>query len=152
MINLRPFLLKAKPPFFMKRKGKDILIVQIYVDDIIFGVTNEYLCKDFAKCMQDEFKMSMKRELNFFIGLQIKQINDYIFINQSKYIKDLLKRFGIEHVKDADAPMGTSTNLDIEENGKNIDITKYQVMSGSLLYVTASRPNIMFCICLCVCF
>jgi hypothetical protein len=136
----------------MKRKGKDILIVQIYVDDIIFGVTNEYLCKDFVKCMQDEFKMSMKRELNFFIGLQIKQINDYIFINQSKYIKDLLKRFGIEHVKDADAPMGTSTNLDIEENGKNIDITKYQVMSGSLLYVTASRPNIMFCICLCVCF
>jgi hypothetical protein len=136
----------------MKRKGKDILIVQIYVDDIIFGVTNEYLCKDFVKCMQDEFKMSMKRELNFFIGLQIKQINDYIFINQSKYIKDLLKRFGIEHVKDADAPMGTSTNLDIEENGKNIDITKYQVMSGSLLYVTASRPNIMFYICLCVCF
>jgi hypothetical protein len=138
----------------MKRKGKDILIVQIYVDDIIFGVTNEYLCKDFAKCMQDEFKMSMKRELNFFIGLQIKQINDYIFINQSKYIKDLLKRFGMEHVKDVDAPMGTSTNLDIEENenGKNIDITKYQDMFGSLLYLTASRPDIMFCICLYVYF
>lgn len=96
--------------------------------------------------------MSMKRELNFFTRLQIKQINYYIFINQSKYIKVLLKRFGMEHINEADTPMGTSTNLDIEENGKNIDITKYQDMPGSLFYLTASRPDIMFCIYLCACF
>lgn len=98
---------KIDTTLFTKRKGKDILIVQIYVDDIIFGATNESLCKEFAKCMQEEFEMSMMGELNFFLGLQIKQTRDGIFINQSKYTKDLLKRFGMEHVKDADTPMGT---------------------------------------------
>jgi len=75
------------------------LIVQIYIDDIIFDATNEYLCKDFAKCLQDKFEMSMMRELNFFLHFQIKETKDDIFINQRKYIKDLLKRFGMEHLK-----------------------------------------------------
>jgi hypothetical protein len=83
------------------------LIVQIYVDDIIFGATNESLFKDFAKYRQEEFKMSMMEKLNFFIGLQIKQTKDDIFINQSKYVKDLLKRFGMEQVKEANMLMGT---------------------------------------------
>jgi hypothetical protein len=102
--------------------------------------------------MQDEFKMSMMRELNFFLGLQIKQINDEIFINQSRCIKDLIKRFGMKHVKKADMFMGTSIKLDMDENGKNIDITKYQGMIGSLLYLIVSRPNIIFSVCLCTCF
>lgn len=140
---------KIDTTLFTKRKGKDILIVQIYVDDIIFGATNESLCKEFAKCMQEEFEMSMMGELNFFLGLQIKQTRDGIFINQSKYTKDLLKRFGMEHVKDADTPMGTSTKLDMDEKGKTVDITKYRGMIGSLLYLTASRPDIMFSVCLC---
>jgi len=125
------------------------LFVQIYVDHIIFDAINKSLCKKFTKCMQDEFKMSMMRELNFFLGLQIKQINDEIFINQSRCIKDLIKRFGMKHVKKADMFMGTSIKLDMDENGKNIDITKYQGMIGSLLYLTTSRPNIIFCVCLC---
>ena len=86
------------------------------------------------------------------IRLQIKQKKDDIFINQGKYIKDLLKRFGMEHIKKADTPMGSSTNLDMDENGKNIDITKYRGMIGSLLYLTASRPDIMFNVCLCAYF
>ena len=76
--------------------------------------------------------------------MQIKQTKDDIFINQGKYIKDLLKRFRLEHVKEADTPMRTSTKLDMDENGKNEDITKYRGMIGSLLYLTISRPNIMF--------
>jgi hypothetical protein len=98
--------------------------------------------------MQDEFEMSMMGGLNFFIGLQIKQTRDVIFINQSKHINDLLKRFGMEQVKTADTPMGTSTKLDMDENSKNIDITKYQGMIGSLLYLIANRPDIMFSVCL----
>jgi hypothetical protein len=85
--------------FFTKRKGKDILIVQIYVDDIIFGITNESLCKNFVKHIQDELEMNMMRELNFILRSQIKQEKNRIFINQNKYIKDLLKIFGMEHVK-----------------------------------------------------
>jgi len=128
------------------------LIAQIYVDDIIFGAINESFCKEFAKYMQDEFKMSIIRALNFFLGLQIKQTKDDIFINQSKYIKYLLKIFGMEHVKKTDKPIGTSIKLDMDENDKNVDITKYRGMIGSLLYLTVSRPNIMFIVCLCACF
>ena len=73
-----------------------MLLVQIYVDDIIFGATNELLCKEFSKCMQGEFEMSMMGELNYFLGLQIKQSKESIFINQAKYITDLLKKFGME--------------------------------------------------------
>ena len=91
-------LVKLRAPFLEKKKT-DILIVQIYIDDIIFDATNEYLCKDFAKCLQDKFEMSMMRELNFFLGFQIKETKDDIFINQKKYIKYLLKRFGMEHLK-----------------------------------------------------
>jgi len=128
------------------------LIVQIHVDDIIFDATNTSLCKKFAKCMQDEFEMSMMGELNFFLELQIKQTNDDIFFNQSKYIKELLKRFGMEHVKKADTPMGTSIKLDMDKNDKNVDFTKYQGMIGSLLYLIAGRSTIMFSVCLCACF
>jgi len=128
------------------------LIVQIHVDDIIFGATNTSLCKKFAKRMQNEFEMSMIGELNFFLELQIKQTNDDIFFNESKYIKELLKRFGMEHVKKADTPMGTSIKLDMDENDKNVDFTKYQGMIGSLLYLTAGRSTIMFSVCLCACF
>ena len=92
-------LVKLRAPFLEEKKDKDILIVQIYIDDIIFDATNEYLCKDFAKCLQDKFEMSMMRELNFFLRFQIKETKDDIFINQRKYIKDLLKRFGMEHLK-----------------------------------------------------
>jgi hypothetical protein len=128
------------------------LIVQIYVDDIIFGATNESFCKEFAKFMQDEFKMSIIRELNFFLGLQIKQTNVDIFINQSKYIKYLLKIFGMKHVKKIHKPIVTSIKLDMDENDKNVDITKYQGMISLLLYLTISRPNIMFIVCLYACF
>jgi hypothetical protein len=102
--------------------------------------------------MQDEFEMSMMGELNFFLELQIKQTNDDIFFNQSKYIKELLKRFGMEHVKKADTPMGTSIKLDMDKNDKNVDFTKYQGMIGSLLYLIAGRSTIMFSVCLCACF
>jgi hypothetical protein len=128
---------------------KDILIVQIYVDDIIFGSTNENLCKEFSKTMQDEFEMIMMGEINFFLGLQIKQTKGGIFINQSKYVKDLLKRFGLENAKAIGTPMSPSTKLDKDEKGKSVDVKLYRGMIGSLLYLIASRPNIMFSVCLC---
>ena len=103
-----------------------MLLTQIYMDDIIFGATNESLCKTFAKYMQGEFKMSMMREINYFLGLQIKQLKEYIFINQSKYIKDLIKKFGIEDAKPVSTPMSTSIKLDSDEKGKSVDIKFYE--------------------------
>ncbi|GJW93544.1 retrovirus-related pol polyprotein from transposon TNT 1-94 [Tanacetum coccineum] len=84
---------------FTKKKDSNLIIVQIYVDDIIFGSTCQEMCDDFAKIMHDEFEMSMMGELNFFLGLQIKQLDDGIFFNQSKYIKEMLKKFGLEDSK-----------------------------------------------------
>ena len=87
---------KIDTTLFIKLRENDILIVQIYVDDIIFGATNVSLCEEFAKLMHSEFEMSMLGELNFFLSLQIKQFKEVTFINQAKYIRDLLKKFNLE--------------------------------------------------------
>ncbi|GJU06437.1 retrovirus-related pol polyprotein from transposon TNT 1-94 [Tanacetum coccineum] len=134
---------------FTKKKDSQIIIVQIYVDDIIFGSTCQYLCDDFSKIMHDEFEMSMMGELNFFLGLQIKQLEDGIFFNQSKYIKEMLKKFGLEDSKPIKTPTSSETKLTRDEDGESVDDTKYCGMIGSLLYLTASRPNIMFSVCVC---
>ena len=140
---------KIDTTLFIKLRENDILIVQIYVDDIIFGATNVSLCEEFAKSMHSEFEMSMMGELNFFLGLQIKQLKEGTFINQAKYTRDLLKKFNLEEVKAKNTPMGSSIKLDMDEKGKSVDQTKYRGMIGSLLYLTASRPDIMYSVCLC---
>ena len=124
-----------------------MLIAQIYVDDIIFGATNQKLCEHFAKEMQSEFEMNMMRELTFFLGLQVKQCKDEIFINQAKYIKDMLKKFGFEDVREIGTPMSLITKLDKNEKEKDVNQKLYRGMIGSLLYLTASKPDIMFCVC-----
>ena len=93
---------KVDKTLFIKNENKEILLVQVYVDDIIFGATNELLCKEFSKLMQGQFEMSMMGELNFFLGLQIKQRKDGIFINQAKYTRDMLKKFGMDSSKAGD--------------------------------------------------
>ncbi|GKA83340.1 copia protein [Tanacetum coccineum] len=112
-------------------------------------VTCQDMCDEFAKIMHDEFEMSMMGELNFFLGLQIKQMEDGIFFNQSKYIKEMLKKFGLEDSKPMKTPMSSDTKLTKDEECESVDSTEYRGMIGSLLYLTASRPDIMFSTCLC---
>nr|GEX26995.1 hypothetical protein [Tanacetum cinerariifolium] len=99
--------------------------------------------------MHNEFEMSMMGELNFFLGLQIKQLEDGIFFNQTKYVKEMLKKFGLEASKPIKTPMSSETKLTYDEDGERIDDTKYCGMIGSLLYLTASRLAIIFSACLC---
>ncbi|KAL8134751.1 hypothetical protein AgCh_009676 [Apium graveolens] len=132
-----------KTPFY-KKHGDDMILVHIYVDDIIFGSTNEKFCQRFPKLIQSEYEMSMMGELSYFLGLQVSQRSDGIFISQTKYVKDLLKKFGIVDCSPAFTPMSTTTKLDEDKKGKNVYISRYRVMFGSLLYLTASRPDIMF--------
>ncbi|GJU73535.1 retrovirus-related pol polyprotein from transposon TNT 1-94 [Tanacetum coccineum] len=154
--RLKAFLIKHEykmgmvdNTLFTKKKSSNLIIVQIYVDDIIFGSTCQDMCDEFAKIMHDEFEMSMMGELNFFLGLQIKQMEDGIFFNQSKYIKEMLKKFGLEESKPMKTPMSSDTKLTKDEECESVDSTKYRGMIGSLLYLTASRPDIMFSVCLC---
>nr|GFB26751.1 putative ribonuclease H-like domain-containing protein [Tanacetum cinerariifolium] len=90
---------------FIKKQQKDILLVQIYVDDIIFGVTNKALCQSFEKLMKDKFQMSSMGELTFFLGLQVKQKKDGIFISQDKYVAEILRKFGLSEGKSASTPI-----------------------------------------------
>nr|GEU86688.1 hypothetical protein [Tanacetum cinerariifolium] len=111
--------------------------------------TYQELCDDFSKIMHDEFEISMMGELDFFLGLQIKQLKDEIFFNQSKYVKEMLKKFDLEDSKPIKTLMSFETKLTRDEDGEPIDDTKYRGMIGSLLYLTASRPDIMFSVYLC---
>ncbi|KAK2367888.1 putative mitochondrial protein [Trifolium repens] len=134
---------------FRKTTKKDILIIQIYVDDIIFGSTNASLCKSFSKLMQEEFEMSMMGELKFFLGIQINQGEDGTYIHQTKYTKVLLKMFNLEDCKPMTTPMHPTSSLNKEEIGSKVDQKLYRGMIGSLLYLTASRPDILYSVCLC---
>ena len=134
---------------FYKQHGNDIILVQIYVDDIIFGSTNEKLFQRFSKLMQSRYEMSMMGELTFFLGLQVHQRSEGIFISQAKYVRDLLKKFDMVECSPAKTPMSTAVKLDADDKGKYVNITAYRGMIGSLLYLTASRPDIMFATCLC---
>ena len=123
--------------------------IKIYVDDIIFGATQDRLCEEFVAAMKGEFEISMMGELSFFLGLQVKQTKDGIFLCQSKYYKEILKKFEMESCKEASTPMPSSCYMDVDSVGKSVDQTKYRGLIGSLLYLTASRPDIMFAVCLC---
>ena len=133
---------------FYLNHGKDLLLVHIYVDDIIFGSTNGKLCERFAKLMQSRYQMSMMRELSYFLGLQVKQNDEGTFICQSKYTRNLFKKFRMQDCSTTSTPMATATKLD-KDTGSSVDITNYRGMIGSLLYLTASIPNIMYATCLC---
>jgi hypothetical protein len=88
-------------------------------------------------------------ELNYFLGFQVKQLKEGIFISQTKYTQDLLKRFGMKEAKPAKTLMGTDGHLDLNKGGKSVDQKAYRSMIGSLLYVCASRPDIMLIVCMC---
>ncbi|KAK6124639.1 hypothetical protein DH2020_041627 [Rehmannia glutinosa] len=117
--------------------------------DETFAPVARILVQKFSKLMQGEFEMSMMGELNFFLGLQIKQCQEGIYISQSKYTKELLKKFGIEEGRTVSTPMATNVKIDKDEKGKPVDESKYRGMIASLLYLTASRPDILHVVCLC---
>jgi uncharacterized membrane protein YciS (DUF1049 family) len=154
--RLRDFLLskgfkmgKVDTTLFTKKLGNELFVLQIYVNDIIFGSTNQDFCEKFGKMMASEFEISMIREHSYFLGLQIKQIKNGIFVSQGKYIKGMLKKFGMDDAKAISTPMGTNGNLDSDASGNMVDQKMYRSMIRSLLYVTASRLDVMFSVCMC---
>ncbi|GKC92187.1 retrovirus-related pol polyprotein from transposon TNT 1-94 [Tanacetum coccineum] len=137
------------PTLFIRRECNDLLQVQIYVDDIIFAASTPELCDLFAKIMCSKFKMSMMGKISFFLGLQISQSPRGIFINQSKYALESLKKYGFESCDPVDTPMVEKSKLDEDKEGKAVDPSHYRGMIGTLLYLTASRPDLQFAICMC---
>ncbi|WVZ52606.1 hypothetical protein U9M48_003650 [Paspalum notatum var. saurae] len=154
--RLKSFLLKSRfvmgsvdKTLFLLSRGGDTMIVQIYVDDIIFGGSSHTLVSSFVEQMSRKFEMSLMGELQFFLGLQIKESPEGTFVHQAKYTKDILKKFDMGDSKPMTTPMSTNTALDADEHGEAVDQKKFQGMMGSLLYLTATRPDIQFAVCLC---
>ncbi|GJV00876.1 putative ribonuclease H-like domain-containing protein [Tanacetum coccineum] len=140
---------KIDQTLFIKKQKGDILLVQVYVDDIIFGSTNKELCTGFEKLMKDKFQMSSMGELTFFLGLQVQQKEDGIFISQDKYVAEILKKFNYSDVKSASTPVDLEKPLVKDGDADDVDVHLYRSMIGSLMYLTASRPDIMFAVCAC---
>ncbi|GJW68229.1 putative ribonuclease H-like domain-containing protein [Tanacetum coccineum] len=134
---------------FIKKDKGDILLVQVYVDDIIFGSTKKSLCDEFEGLMHKRFQMSSMGELTFFLGLQVQQKEDGIFISQDKYVAEILKKFDFATVKTTSTPIETNKALVKDEEAEAVDVHLYRSMIGSLMYLTASRHVIMFVVCAC---
>nr|GEW48586.1 hypothetical protein [Tanacetum cinerariifolium] len=128
---------------FIKKQQGDILLVQIYVDDIIFGATNKALCKSFEKLMKDRFQMSSMGELTFFLGLQVKQKKDAIFISQDKYVAEILRKFGLTEGKSASTPIDAEKPLLKDPNGEDVDVHTYSARSKQLLLLHPQRLNML---------
>lgn len=135
---------------FLLKHGSDTLLV--HMDNIIFGGSSHVLVTKFSNLVRREFEMTMMSELNFFLGLQIKQTQDGTFVHQGKYPKDVLKKFDKGAVKPLSMPMSTTTALDVDEDGEPMDPKEYMSVIGSLLYLTTTRPDIHFAVCMCACF
>nr|GEV50256.1 retrovirus-related Pol polyprotein from transposon TNT 1-94 [Tanacetum cinerariifolium] len=140
---------KIDKTLFIRRHKGDNLLVQVCVDDIIFRSTKKELCIAFEKMMHEKFQMSSMEELTFFLGLQVKQKQDGIFICQDKYFTKMVKQYVFSEVKNASTPMETQKPPLKEEDGEEVDVHMYRSMIGSLMYLTSSRPDIMFTVCAC---
>ncbi|GJY06934.1 retrovirus-related pol polyprotein from transposon TNT 1-94 [Tanacetum coccineum] len=137
------------PTLFTRKSGKHILLVQIYVDDIIFASTDHNACHIFSKEMSSKFQMSMMGQMSFFLGLQVSQSPGGIFINQAKYALETLKKYGMDLSDPVDTPMVDRLKLDEDLMGIPVDQTRFRGMVGSLMYLTASRPDLVFAVCMC---
>nr|GEW30234.1 hypothetical protein [Tanacetum cinerariifolium] len=134
---------------FIKKYKGEFLLLRMYVDDIKFGSSNLQLCREFEALMHDKFQMSAMGELTFFLSLQVLQKKDGIFLSQDKYVGDILKKFGYSYVRSANTPMDKENLWGKDGPGKDVELHLYRSMIGSLMYITASRPDIMFASCAC---
>ncbi|GJR77834.1 retrovirus-related pol polyprotein from transposon TNT 1-94 [Tanacetum coccineum] len=137
------------PTLFKIKYGEDILLVQIYVDDIIFGSTNPKYSKRFEKLMHSRFEMSLMGEMKFFLGLQIHQSPKGIFINQAKYALEILKKHNMDNCHSIGTPLATKPKLDVDLSGEPVDQSDYRSKIGSLMYLTSSRPDLVQAVCYC---
>nr|GEU62743.1 retrovirus-related Pol polyprotein from transposon TNT 1-94 [Tanacetum cinerariifolium] len=134
---------------FTRHFDDDIVVVQVYVDDIIFGSTDPRYATLFSNIMKSRFKMSMMGEMTFLLGLQVNQSPSGIFINQSNNVNEILKKYGLNTCDIIGTPMDIKDKIDLNQIRTPVDATKYRSMIGALMYLTSSRPDILHATCVC---
>ena len=131
----------------MKEQDRDLLFVCIYVDDIIFTGTSLRMFNDFKKAMEREFEMSDMGLMSYYLGMEVKQMKDGIFISQEGYAKTILKKFNMSDCKPVSTPMEVGIKLSkVEEDPENVNPTMFKSLMGSLRYLTCTRPDILFAV------
>nr|GFA09911.1 uncharacterized mitochondrial protein AtMg00810-like [Tanacetum cinerariifolium] len=134
---------------FLKKNKRDIILVQVYVDDIIFGSTKKAWCDEFEALMKGEFQLSAMGELTFFLGLQVKQRPDGMFISQDKYVQEILNKFDLGSVRTATTPYEAPKPKSKNEYDSPVYVHLYRSIIGSRMNLTALRPDIMFAVSAC---
>jgi len=120
----------------------------VYVDDLIFTGNDSAMFDDFRKSMMDEFEMSDLGKMHYFLSLEIVQSNAGIFVSQKKYVQELLDRFKMQKCNPANTPSEFVLKLYKDEEGEKVDNTLFKQITGSLMYLTATRPDIMYSVSL----
>eukprot|EP00253_Pinus_taeda_P027695 PITA_27695 len=128
---------------YINSNGNDIIIVCLYVDDLIYTSSSDLLVEEFREAMMTEFEMTDLGLLHYFLGIEVTQMNDGIFISQEKYISNHLKKRKMGNCKHMSTPMNTNEKCSVEDGAKNVDAQSYRSLVGSLLYLTTTRPDIM---------
>ena len=139
----------ADTTVFIRKNKNSFVVAQIYVNNIVFSATNDSLAHSFADEMKAMFEMSMVGELTYFLGLQVKQTDSGIYINQAKYARNLVRRFGLDRAAHTRTPMAANAKFTNNPSGESVDVTLYRSMIGCLLYLIASRPDIAFSVGVC---
>ena len=129
---------------FTKTEEGKALVVSIYVDDLIFTGNDEKLIKEFKVSMKNEFNMTDLGKMKFFLGVEVVQNSKGIYMGQRKYALEILQRFGMEHSNPTKSPIVPGCKLTKDEGGAKVDPTKYKQMIGCLMYLTVSRPDLMY--------
>ena len=122
----------------------DILIFALYMDDLVFTRDNLKLIEDFRKEMMMRYEMNDLGLLHHFLGIEIHQEGDGVFICQKKYAEKILKKFGMFGCNPTDTPLVVNEKLKKEDGGRKVDASIYRSLIGNLFYLSSTRPNIMF--------
>eukprot|EP00253_Pinus_taeda_P029735 PITA_29735 len=139
---------EGEPTIYIKEKDGKILIVVLYVDDVIFTRNDDQLIKNFKSVMKEEFEMTDMGFLRYFLGIEVYQNENGIFISQARYVNEVLSRFNMQEYKAAITPTVMGLKLSREDSSKDFDPSLYKSIVGNLMYLTATRPDIMFAVSL----
>eukprot|EP00253_Pinus_taeda_P029928 PITA_29928 len=139
---------EGEPTVYIKEKDGKLLIVVLYVDDVIFTGNDDQLIKNFKSVMKEEFEITDMGFLRYFLGIEIDQNEKGIFISQARYVNQVLSRFNMQECKAAITPTVMGLKLSREDSSKDFDPSLYKSIVGSLMYLTATRPDIMYAVSL----
>ena len=133
---------------YVKKVDNDILVVSLYVDDLFVTGSHDEFIDKFKERVKDAFEMTDLGKMTFFLGMQVQQKHNEIFVYQQKYAKEVLRKFNMEECKPTPTPMNQKKFFCKEDEAEKVDERLYKILIGCLMYLTATRPNIMYVVSL----